>query len=40
MCKIDGHTEENNGNMYLIFNSTELHSTDENKEVLNNYAEL
>ena len=40
MRKVDGHTEENNGNMYLIFNSTELHSTDENKEVLNNYAEL
>ena len=40
ICKVDGHTEENNGNMYLIFNSTELHSTDENKEVLNNCAEL
>ena len=26
--------------MYLIFNSTELNSTDENKEVLNNCAEL
>ena len=32
--KIDGHFEENNRNKYLVFDSTELHSTDENKEVL------
>ena len=32
--KVDGHIKENNGNKYLVFDSTELHSTDENKEVL------
>ena len=38
--KVDGHIEENNGNKYLGFDSKELHSTDENKEVLKKYAEL
>ena len=38
--KVDGHIEENNGNKYLAFDSKELHSTDENKEVLKKYAEL
>ena len=33
--KVDGHTEENNGNKYLVFDST-----DENKEVLKKYTEL
>ena len=33
--KVDGHIEENNGNKYLIFDST-----DENKEVLKKYTEL
>ena len=33
--KVDGHIEENNGNKYLVFGST-----DENKEVLKKYAEL
>ena len=32
--KIDGHIKENNGNKYLVFDTTELHSTDKNKEVL------
>ena len=38
--KVDGHIEENNGNKYLVFNLTELHSTGENKEVLEKYTEL
>ena len=38
--KVDGHLEENNGNKYLLFDLTELHSTDENKEVLKKYTEL
>ena len=29
ISKVDGHTEENNGNKYLVFDST-----DENNEVL------
>ena len=33
--KVDGHTEENNGSKYLVFDST-----DENKEVLKKYTEL
>ena len=33
--KVDGHTEENNRNKYLVFDST-----DENKEVLKKYTEL
>ena len=31
---------KNNGNKYLVFDSTELHFTDENKEVLKKYREL
>ena len=31
--KVIRHIEENNGNKYLIFDSMELHSVDENKEV-------
>ena len=38
--KVDGHIEENNGNKYLVFDSTELHSTGENKEVLEKFTEL
>ena len=38
--KVDGHIKENNGNKYLVFDSTELHSADENKKVLKKYAEL
>ena len=38
--KVDGHIKENNGNKYLVFDSTELHSTDENKEILEKYTEL
>ena len=34
--KVDGHIEESNKNKYLVFDSAELHSTDENKEVLKN----
>ena len=42
--KVDRHIEENNGNKYLVFDSTELHSaelrsTNENKEVLKKYRE-
>ena len=33
--KLDGYIKENNGNKYLVFDST-----DENKEVLKNYTEL
>ena len=33
--KVDGHIEENNGNKYLVFDST-----DENKEVSKEYTEL
>ena len=32
--KVDGHIKENNGNKYLVFDTSELHYTDENKEVL------
>ena len=38
--KVDGHIEENNGNKYLVFDSMELHSTDESKKVLKKYREL
>ena len=38
--KVDGHIKENNGNKYLVFDSTELHSADENKKVWKKYAEL
>ena len=34
------HIEENDGNTYLDFDSTELHLVDENKEVLKLYTEL
>ena len=42
--KVDGHIKEKNGSKYLVFDSaelhsTELHSTDENKEVLKKYTE-
>ena len=33
--KVEGHIEENSGNKYLVFDST-----DENKEVLKKCAEL
>ena len=36
--KVDG--KEKNGNKYLVFDSVKLRSTDENKEVLEKYAEL
>ena len=35
ISKEDGHIKENNGNKYLVFDST-----DENKEVLKKYREL
>ena len=38
--KVDGHIGENNGNKYLVFDSAELCSTDENKEVLKKRTEL
>ena len=38
--KVDGDIEENNENKYLDFDSSELRSTDENKEVLEKYTEL
>ena len=38
--KVDGYIEENNGNKYLVFDSAELCSTDEDKEVLKKYTEL
>ena len=34
-----GYIEEKKVNKYLIFNSTELHSTDENKELLQRYSD-
>ena len=37
---VDGHTEENNWNKYLVFDSTVLHSTDKNRKVLKKYTEL
>ena len=36
--KADGYIKENNGNKYLVFDSPELHSTNENKEVLKKYT--
>ena len=33
--KVDGHIEENNGNKYLVFDSTNI-----NKDVLKKYTEL
>ena len=33
--KVDGHIEENNGNKYLVFDST-----DENKEVLKKHSDV
>ena len=38
--KVDRNIEENNGIKYLVFDSTELHSIDENKEVLKKCREL
>ena len=31
--KVEGHIKENNGNKYFVFDSTELHSTNENQKV-------
>ena len=38
--KVDGNIVEKNGSKYLVFDSKELHSTDENKEVLKTYPGL
>ena len=38
--RVDRHIEENNGNKYLVFDSTVLRSTDEDKEVLTKYTGL
>ena len=38
--KVEGHIKENNGNKYLVFDSTELHSTNENQKVFKKYTEL
>ena len=38
--KEDGYIEEINGNKYLVFDLRELHSTDENKEILKKYREI
>ena len=38
--ELDGCIEEKSGSKYFVFDSMELHSTDENKEVLKKYAEL
>ena len=38
--KVDGHIKENNENKYFVSDSTELHSTGENKELLKKYTEL
>ena len=38
--KIDWCFEEKNGNRCLVFTSMELHSADENKEVLKKYKEI
>ena len=38
--KVDGHIEKINGNKYLVFDLRELHSTDENKEILKKYREI
>ena len=35
-----GYIEEKGVNKYLVFNSTELHSTDENKELLKKYNDV
>ena len=35
-----GYTEEKGVNRYLVFDSTELHSTDENKELLKKYNDV
>ena len=34
ICKVDGHIKKKNRNKCLVFNSKELHSTDENKRIL------
>ena len=33
---LNGYIDEKEVNTYLVFDSTELHSTDENKELLKN----
>ena len=38
--EVIGHIEENYGSKYLVFDSAEVRSTDENKEVLKKYTEL
>ena len=35
-----GYIEEKGVNKYLVFNSAELHSTDENKELLKKYNDI
>ena len=40
LINASGYVEEKNGNKYLIFDSAELRSTDENKEVLTKYNEV
>ena len=37
---MNGYTEEKRMNKYLVFHSTVLHSTDENKELLKKYDDV
>ena len=37
IAKVIGHIKEKNGSKYLVFDSVELHSTNENKEILKKY---
>ena len=39
-AKVVGNIEDSNGNKYLIFDSTQLHSIDENEEVLKMHRTL
>ena len=39
-AKVVGNIEDSNGNKYLIFDSTQLHSIDENGEVLKMHRTL
>ena len=38
--KVIGHIKEENGSKYLVFDSMELHSTNEKKEIFKKYKQI
>ena len=40
ISRVNGYIKEKNGSKYLVFDSTQLRSADENKEAFKKYTEL